>query len=90
MDGDRHVVEHVRELASRALARVRRGSEMPPRLLDVDDAARYLSVSDKAIRELIANGDLPYIQKIPARSPYLIDVRDLDEWILKHKVRAGQ
>jgi len=90
MNGDVNIVEQVRELATRALARVQRGSELKPRLLDVDDAARYLAMSDKGIRELIVKGELAYIQRIPGRSPYLIDVRDLDDWILKNKFRAGE
>jgi excisionase family DNA binding protein len=89
MNDAANIVEQVRTLTARALARVERGNEIRPRLLDVDDAARYLSMSDKGIRELIADGELPYIQKIPARSPYLVDIRDLDDWILKHKIRAG-
>ena len=80
----------IAELADRALRRVRPGSEMNPRLLDITDAARYLSMSDKAIRELIANDELCSIQKVPARSPYLIDIRDLDRWIERNKVRAGR
>jgi excisionase family DNA binding protein len=90
MNDDANIVAQVRELATRAIARVERSRELKPRLLDIDDAARYLSMSDKGIRELIADGELPYIQKIPARSPYLIDVRDLDDWILKNKFRAGE
>jgi excisionase family DNA binding protein len=90
MNDNVSIVEQVRELATRAIARVQRGSEIRPRLLDVDDAARYLSMSDKGIRDLITKGELPYIQRIPARSPYLIDVRDLDDWIQKNKFRAGE
>jgi excisionase family DNA binding protein len=90
MNDSANIVEQVRELATRAIARVQRGSELRPRLLDVDDAARYLSMSDKGIRDLITKGELPYIQRIPARSPYLIDVRDLDDWIQKNKFRAGE
>jgi excisionase family DNA binding protein len=89
MNDNVNIVAQVRELAARAVARVQRGDEIRPRLLDVDDAARYLSMSDKGVRALIADGELPYIQKIPARSPYLVDIRDLDDWILKHKIRAG-
>ncbi len=66
---------------------VQRGAEIPPRLLDVDDAGRYLAMSDKAVRELITVGELPYIQKIPGRSPYLIDIKDLDRWIEGNKLR---
>ena len=84
------IVADVRELASHALARVQRGSLVSPRLLDIDDAARYLSMSDKAIRELIYQGDLAYVQKIAGRSPFLIDIRDLDRWIEKNKIRAGE
>ncbi len=93
MSKDTKIAEEIGELAKlvkRAWERVQRASEIPPRLLDVDDAGRYLSVSDKGIRELIADGSLPYIQKIAGRSPYLIDIRDLDAWILKNKVRAGE
>jgi excisionase family DNA binding protein len=90
MNDDANIVEQVRELASLAIARIQRGHAISPRLLDVDDAARYLSMSDKGIRDLIVKGELPYIQRIPARSPYLIDVRDLDDWILKNKSRAGK
>lgn len=71
-------------------ARVQRGSQIPPRLLDIDDAARYLAMSDKAVRELIMAGELHYIQKVPGRSPYLLDRVDLDEWIMRSKVRAGE
>ncbi|HLZ52122.1 MAG TPA: helix-turn-helix domain-containing protein [Candidatus Acidoferrum sp.] len=89
MAADASIVDQLRELATRALARVQRGSEIKPRLLDVDDSARYMSMSDKGIRELIVAGEIGYIQKVPGRSPYLIDIRDLDDWILKNKVRAG-
>jgi hypothetical protein len=89
MNDDVDIVEQVRELAARALARVQRGNELKPRLLDVDDSGRYLGMSDKGIRELITTGELAYIQKVPGRSPYLIDIRDLDDWILKNKFRAG-
>ena len=89
MDDRANVVEQVRELATLAIARVQRSADIRPRLLDVDDAGRYLSMSDKGIRELIVAGELAYIQKVPGRSPYLIDRNDLDAWILKHKMRAG-
>lgn len=71
------------------MTRVQRGSEIRARLLDINDAGRYLSMSDKAVRELIQAGQLSYIQKIAGRSPYLLDVRDLDRWIEKHKIMAG-
>jgi hypothetical protein len=83
------VMKSVAELVSAALQRVQRGADIPPRLLDIQDSSRYLSMSDKGVRELIVEGQLPYVQKIPGRSPYLIDIRDLDRWIEKSKIRAG-
>lgn len=68
--------------------RVQRGSQLSPRLLDIADAARYLGTSDKAVRRLIAGGELPYIQRIAGRSPYLLDLEDLDGWIERNKIRA--
>jgi excisionase family DNA binding protein len=67
---------------------VRRPDQIQPRLLDIDDAARYLAVSDKILRQLIANGELPYIQRIRGRSPYLIDRTELDKWIERNKTSA--
>ncbi len=82
------LLANVTELVSHAVRRVQRGAEITPRLLDIDDSARYLAMSDKAVRELITNGELPYIQKVPGRSPYLIDIRDLDKWIERAKISA--
>ena len=61
--------------------RVQPAAEIPARLLDISDSARYLSMSDKGVRELIHAGELSYIQKIPGRSPYLLDRIELDKWI---------
>jgi len=78
----------IEQLASAALRRVQRADLIPPRLMDIDDSARYLAMSDKGVRELIAAGELPYIQKIPGRSPYLLDCRDLDTWVERNKRSA--
>jgi excisionase family DNA binding protein len=80
------LLTNVAELVMHAVRRVQRGAEIAPRLLDVDDSARYLSMSDKAVRELISQGELAYIQKVPGRSPYLLDIRDLDRWIERSKI----
>jgi excisionase family DNA binding protein len=82
------LMSEIHELASAALHRVQRADLIPPRLFDIDDSARYLSMSDKAVRELIAAGELPYIQKIPGRSPYLIDRIELDKWVERNKCSA--
>jgi excisionase family DNA binding protein len=84
-NSDQDLLAKVTELVSHAVRRVQRGAEIAPRLLDIDDSARYLAMSDKAVRELITAGELPYIQKLPGRSPYLLDIRDLDRWIERAK-----
>jgi excisionase family DNA binding protein len=81
------MLKEIAELTSAALRRVKRGDQILPRLLDIHDAAHYLGMSDKAIRRLITAGELPYVQRLPGRSPYLIDVRDLDRWVEVNKVR---
>jgi excisionase family DNA binding protein len=70
------------------LRRVQRGDQIPPRLLDIEDAGRYLGASGKIIRQLIQRGELPFVQRIPGRSPYLLDIKDLDHWIDANKQRA--
>jgi len=61
---------------------------VPRRLLDVTEAGRYLGVSHKVIRQLAQAGELPYIQRVRGRSPYLLDIRDLDQWVELNKTRA--
>lgn len=61
-------------------------SRVVPRLLRVREAACYLGMSTKAIRQLIMSGELPYVQRKPGNSPFLIDRRDLDRWTETHKV----
>jgi excisionase family DNA binding protein len=56
----------------------------PRRLLRVKDAARYLAMSPWKLRKFIQDGVLPYLQTEPT-GPYLIDIRDLDEFIEKNK-----
>lgn len=87
-NSDPDLLANVTELVSYAVRRVQRGAAIAPRLLDIDDAARYLAMSDKAVRDLITAGELLYIQKVPGRSPYLLDIRDLDRWIERAKTSA--
>jgi excisionase family DNA binding protein len=60
-------------------------SKLSARLLDIANAAKYLSVSVRTIRRMIADGELPFIQRHAARSPYLLDTKDLDRWIESSK-----
>jgi excisionase family DNA binding protein len=59
-----------------------------PRLLRTNQAARYLGLGSKAIRQLIFSGQLPYVQMKPGNSPFLLDRRDLDRFIEMHKTPA--
>jgi hypothetical protein len=58
-----------------------------PRLLRLVDAARYLSMGAKALRGLIGRGELRYVQ-VSKNAPFLIDLRDLDEFIERHKLNG--
>jgi hypothetical protein len=58
---------------------------LPPRLLDVEAAARYLSISSWTVRDLYASGRLPRV-RFPLGGDrelrrLLFDVRDLDKLI---------
>ena len=57
-----------------------------PRLLRTSEAARYLGLGSKVIRQLIVSGRLPYVQMKPGNSPFLLDRRDLDKFIEANKV----
>jgi excisionase family DNA binding protein len=89
-DNSTNLLASVMELVSHAVRRVQRGADIQPRLLDIDDSARYLAMSDKSVRELIQLGELPYIQKLPGRSPYLLDTKDLDKWIEHSKIHIAR
>jgi excisionase family DNA binding protein len=57
-----------------------------PRLMRTGEAARYLGLGAKALRQLINSGQLPYVQLQAKNSPFLIDRRDLDKFIDRHKI----
>ena len=57
------------------------------RLLRSVEAADYLSVSVWTLRRLIQNGELPVVQHGEA-GKFLVDIRDLDGFIERHK-RTG-
>lgn len=59
-----------------------------PRLFHVRQAAVYLGIGEKAIRALITQGRLAYVQRKPGNSPFLIDRADLDRWIDANKTPA--
>ena len=61
------------------------GPTLPRRLCSLADAARYLAVSDWTVRQLVWRGDLPHIK---TGKRVLLDLRDLDGWIDREKVRG--
>lgn len=56
-----------------------------PRLLRLRDAAQYLSLSPWKVRNLVQTGELRAIGGEGA--PFLLDIRDLDNWIDRSKRR---
>lgn len=61
------------------------GSALPRRLCSLADAARYLAVSVWTVRQMVWRGDLPHIK---TGKRILLDLRDLDGWIDREKVRG--
>jgi excisionase family DNA binding protein len=57
-----------------------------PRLMRTGEAARYLGLGAKGLRQLINSGELPYLQLQGKNSPFLVDRRDLDKFIDRHKI----
>ncbi len=55
------------------------------RLLRLKDASKYLSIGTKTLRSLILSGAIKYVQLKPGNSPFLLDVRDLDNFIESRK-----
>ncbi len=56
------------------------------RLYSLGEAAAYLGRSTWSVRRLIWNGNLPSVR---AGGRVHVDVRDMDEFIDKHKVTEG-
>ena len=58
------------------------------RLLRLKDAAHYLSLSAWKLRFLIQDGQIPFVRYGGPTTPWLVDVRDLDNWVDRHKQTA--
>jgi excisionase family DNA binding protein len=58
--------------------------ELPARLMRVKDASKYLAISPGSLRAMVQRGELRAV--IPGNNaPWLLDVKDLDSWIDRHK-----
>jgi excisionase family DNA binding protein len=57
------------------------------RVLRIKPASEYIGVSPGALRGMIQRGEIPVIKVIDGlRVPWLMDIRDLDEWVERAKV----
>lgn len=56
----------------------------PKRLLRLKPAALYLSLSPGKLRAIIQRGEIPVV-RAGDNAPWLLDVRDLDLWVERHK-----
>lgn len=54
------------------------------RLLRLKEAAEYVSLSPWKLRKLVQDGHLPVV-KYGENAPWLLDLRDLDGWVERHK-----
>jgi len=63
---------------------VTRPQSNPGRLLRLKSAADYLSLSTWTLRAIIQRGEIPII-KYGNNAPWLIDIRDLDSWVDRHR-----
>jgi excisionase family DNA binding protein len=58
------------------------GDLSPRRLLNVEEAAAYLSLSEREIYNMISNKDLAAVRH---GRRVMVDIRDLEHWIALHK-----
>ena len=56
------------------------------RLLSVEAAAELLGISTWTVRDMMARGELPYVQ---LRKRKLVDILDAEALILQNKVKEG-
>ncbi len=60
-------------------------ASFPRRLISIQEASEYLAVSPWTVRRMIWNGELPHVRR---GRRILLDLRDLDAWINREKVRG--
>jgi excisionase family DNA binding protein len=68
----------IEAIAEAVAAKLERMAGAQQRLMDVHDTARYLGMTENAIREKVSAGDLPCI-RIDGKLRF--DRRELDRWI---------
>jgi excisionase family DNA binding protein len=70
-------------IASAVVDKLREGNQ--PRLLTVAEAARYISLSERSVRGMIASGTLPATREGRA---VRLDRQALDRWIEVRSTRS--
>ena len=73
----------VEMIASAVVAKLRDGNQ--PRLLTVAEAAKYISLSERSVRSMIASGTLPATREGRA---VRLDRQALDRWIEVRSTRS--
>lgn len=58
---------------------------LPKRLYTLKEAGIYLGRTIWGVRDLIWNGEIPYVRAGHSGRKMFLDVRDLDQWIEKSK-----
>jgi len=58
-----------------------------PRYLRLKDAAEYIGLGTKMLRQLISSKELPFIQLGP-NSPFIVDRIDLDRFMERKKING--
>lgn len=69
-----------KQVAPLVLSQIEQGEGVRPRLLTVEGAARYLSVTENAIRHMVRRRQLRRA-KLPGYGRVLVDRLELDEMI---------
>ena len=62
------------------------------RLFNLDEAAIYLGIPRKTIKEMCINGEIRFVRRsdqLKDRRRYYIDKGDMDHWIESHKQSNG-
>ena len=80
---------HPRRRTRPAGIHLQEGPQSLKRLLRIKEAAGYLNVSQWKVRCWVQSGRLPYFQD-GANSLILLDVEDLQLFVLRNKQREGE
>lgn len=74
--------------STNARQRKSRRSTLGRRLVRTHEAATYLALSEWKIREMVRDGELPYIDDGKG-GPWRFDLRDLDAYVELHRQKGG-